>query len=111
VINVSSTNIAIIGAMVLVFLLTVLVPFPGGRMTNLNWTVRTRGALGRAVPAGQLLPDRQPAYVASWIYTFGVLPLAAPPVGARLGRRAGDRWSSLLARLGLIWRSWPWDVM
>jgi ubiquinol-cytochrome c reductase cytochrome b subunit len=28
------------------------------------------------VPADQLLPDRQPAYVASWIYVFGVLTLA-----------------------------------
>jgi ubiquinol-cytochrome c reductase cytochrome b subunit len=46
-------------------------------MTGDNWTVRTRGALRRAVPAGQLLPDRQPAYVASWIYVFGVLTLAA----------------------------------
>lgn len=46
-------------------------------MSSGNWTVRTRGALGRAVPADQLLPDRQPAYVASWIYVFGVLTLAA----------------------------------
>ena len=25
------------------------------------------------LPADQLLPDRQPAYMASWIYVFGVL--------------------------------------
>jgi quinol-cytochrome oxidoreductase complex cytochrome b subunit len=29
------------------------------------------------VPPGQLLPDRQPAYVASWIYVFGMLTSAA----------------------------------
>lgn len=29
------------------------------------------------VPAGQWLPDRQPAYVASWIYVFGVACLAS----------------------------------
>jgi ubiquinol-cytochrome c reductase cytochrome b subunit len=29
------------------------------------------------VPPGQALPDRQPAYVASWIYVFGVLTIAA----------------------------------
>jgi quinol-cytochrome oxidoreductase complex cytochrome b subunit len=29
------------------------------------------------LPPDQLLPDRQPAYVASWIYVFGALTLAA----------------------------------
>ena len=29
------------------------------------------------VPPGQALPDRQPVYVASWIYVFGVLTLAS----------------------------------
>lgn len=42
-----------------------------------SWTVRLRERLGRTVPAGQLLPDRQPAYVRSWIYVFGVACLAA----------------------------------
>jgi ubiquinol-cytochrome c reductase cytochrome b subunit len=42
-----------------------------------NWTTRTREAVTRIVPKGQALPDRQPAYVASWIYVFGVLTLAA----------------------------------
>ena len=42
-----------------------------------SWTVRTRTRLSRTVPPGQLLPDRQPAYMASWIYVFGVLTLAA----------------------------------
>jgi ubiquinol-cytochrome c reductase cytochrome b subunit len=42
-----------------------------------NWTTGLRGGLGRVVPPGQVLPDRQPAYVASWIYVFGVLTLAS----------------------------------
>src|ERR1700756_219756 len=35
-----------------------------------------RGAL-RLLPPDKLLPDRQPAYVASWVYVFGVASLAA----------------------------------
>jgi len=46
-------------------------PVPG------NWTVRLRTRVARTVPPGQWLPDRQPAYVSSWIYVFGVLTLAA----------------------------------
>jgi len=42
-----------------------------------SWTVRLRARLSRTVPPGQLLPDRQPAYVRSWIYVFGVATLAA----------------------------------
>src|SRR3954451_2966826 len=39
-------------------------------------TAGLRDRMSRTVPAEQLLPDRQPAYVASWIYVFGVLTLA-----------------------------------
>jgi len=42
-----------------------------------NWTNRLRGWFEGLVPQGQALPDRQPIYVASWIYVFGVLTLAA----------------------------------
>ena len=41
-----------------------------------SWTVRVRDRISGVVPPGQALPDRQPAYVASWIYVFGVLTLA-----------------------------------
>jgi len=41
-----------------------------------SWTVRLRTRVARTVPPGQALPDRQPAYVSSWIYVFGVLTLA-----------------------------------
>jgi quinol-cytochrome oxidoreductase complex cytochrome b subunit len=42
-----------------------------------SWTVRLRRRVTRTVPEGQWLPDRQPAYVRSWIYVFGVATLAA----------------------------------
>jgi ubiquinol-cytochrome c reductase cytochrome b subunit len=42
-----------------------------------SWTTAVRSRASRLVPPGQLLPDRQPAYVASWIYVFGMLTSAA----------------------------------
>src|SRR3954467_12420958 len=42
-----------------------------------SWTVALRNRIARTVPEGQWLPDRQPAYVRSWIYVFGVATLAA----------------------------------
>ena len=42
-----------------------------------NWTARLGRRIDRTVPPGQRLPDRQPAYVRSWIYVFGVATLAA----------------------------------
>jgi ubiquinol-cytochrome c reductase cytochrome b subunit len=50
-------------------------PSPAAEETN--WTVRLRTRLEHTVPPGQALPDRQPVYVSSWIYVFGVLTLAA----------------------------------
>jgi ubiquinol-cytochrome c reductase cytochrome b subunit len=40
-------------------------------------TERLRTRIEHTVPPGQALPDRQPAYVRSWIYVFGVITLAA----------------------------------
>ncbi|MGZ4437090.1 MAG: cytochrome b N-terminal domain-containing protein [Nocardioides sp.] len=48
-----------------------------GGPTSSSWTVRLRDRLSRTVPPGEVLPDRQPAYVSSWIYVFGVLTIAA----------------------------------
>ena len=45
--------------------------------TERMWTARVRGRAVAALPPEQLLPDKQPAYVASWIYVFGVATLAA----------------------------------
>jgi len=42
-----------------------------------SWTGRVRHAVFSAYPPEQLLPERQPAYVSSWIYVFGVLTLAS----------------------------------
>ena len=52
---------------------------PGGQPDDTAgmWTSRVRRGAVRALPPGKLLPDRQPAYVASWIYVFGVGSLAA----------------------------------
>jgi hypothetical protein len=40
------------------------------------WTARVRNKVLAVLPPGKLLPDRQPAYVASWVYVFGVASLA-----------------------------------
>jgi Cytochrome b(N-terminal)/b6/petB len=42
-----------------------------------GWTGAVRERAIRNFPPEELLPDRQPVYVASWIYVFGVLTLAA----------------------------------
>lgn len=42
-----------------------------------TWTRALRERIEHVVPPGQALPDRQPVYVASWIYVFGVATLAA----------------------------------
>src|SRR5664280_932917 len=49
---------------------------PPGEPTK-SWTVRVRERAVEALPPDKLLPDGQPTYVASWIYVFGVLSLAA----------------------------------
>jgi Cytochrome b(N-terminal)/b6/petB len=41
------------------------------------WTNRVRRRAVALLPPSKLLADRQPAYVASWIYVFGVAYLAA----------------------------------
>ena len=42
-----------------------------------SWTRRVRERAVGALPPDKLLPDKQPAYVTSSIYVFGVLSLAA----------------------------------
>ncbi|WP_456846917.1 cytochrome b N-terminal domain-containing protein [Cellulomonas sp. P5_C6] len=42
-----------------------------------SWIGRARNVLEHQLPYDKLLPETQPAYVASWIYVFGVLTLAA----------------------------------
>jgi len=50
---------------------------PEGTNERGNWTSALRSRIEGLVPPGQALPSRQPVYVASWIYVFGVLTLAA----------------------------------
>jgi len=40
-------------------------------------TAKLRNAALEALPPERMMPDRQPAYVASWIYVFGVITVAA----------------------------------
>ena len=60
------------------------------------WTTRVREAAVGALPPERLLPDEQPLYVASWIYVFGVLSIAALVVvvcsGVILGLKGPTWW-------------------
>jgi hypothetical protein len=104
--QVTVANLVLIAVMVVIFGAALLLPFPrgrrdepapayGGAMDDASqdgaaqgsdlaedstagmWTARLRRRALRALPPGKLLPDSQPAYVASWIYVFGVGSLAA----------------------------------
>jgi hypothetical protein len=103
--TVSVANLVLIAVMVVIFGVALLLPFSsahheaGGApaesssdsasfdMANLTpgdddagdamWTARIRRHALRLLPPGKLLPDHQPAYVASWVYVFGVATLAA----------------------------------
>ena len=101
--QVSLANFVLIVVMVAIFAAALLLPFPhsrdvpprpvSGGATTLTetpglldggdpsdrrmWTFRLRRLGLKFLPPGKLLPDRQPAYVASWIYVFGVATLAA----------------------------------
>ncbi|MBV9206210.1 MAG: cytochrome b N-terminal domain-containing protein [Actinobacteria bacterium] len=104
--------------MVVIFGAALLLPFPGRHRPNLPpeevtdpdqipgyqaaegdermWTARFRRWALRALPPRKLLPDRQPAYVASWVYVFGVATLAALAVvlasGAAIALGGPDWW-------------------
>ncbi|MGZ4275647.1 MAG: cytochrome b N-terminal domain-containing protein [Solirubrobacteraceae bacterium] len=69
-------------------------PRPPAKM----WTTRVRERAVAALPPDKLLPDRQPAYVSSWIYVFGVLTIAALVMivasGTILGLKGPAWWHS-----------------
>jgi hypothetical protein len=96
--TVSEANLVLIGVMVVIFGAALLVPFPGRHRPwqapradsqaakeglaevpgeELGWTGQLRRLGLKFLPPGKLLPDYQPAYVSSWVYTFGVATLAA----------------------------------
>jgi hypothetical protein len=94
VFTISVANLVLIAVMVAIFGAALLLPFPGGRGEDADvpdpapdagtapgdermWTARARRRALTSLPPHKLLPDRQPAYVASWVYVFGVGSLAA----------------------------------
>jgi ubiquinol-cytochrome c reductase cytochrome b subunit len=42
-----------------------------------QWTAKLRESMVKALPPERMMPDRQPAYLSSWIYIFGALTMAA----------------------------------
>lgn len=42
-----------------------------------NWTAAIRGMVEHRFPLENLLPDRQPFYVGSWVYVFGVVAITS----------------------------------
>jgi hypothetical protein len=105
--DISVANLVLIAVMVVIFGTALLLPFPRGvrqEPTALDgtgvdgtgvdgglaaasgpaddgtagmWSARVRRRALKSLPPGKLMPDTQPAYVASWIYVFGVGSLAA----------------------------------
>lgn len=71
---------------------------PGDPEDQAMWTARIRRRALRVLPPGKLLPDRQPAYVASWIYIFGVATIAALAVviasGTAIALGGPDWWKT-----------------
>src|SRR5579863_3171269 len=119
-ITISEANLVLIAVMVAIFGLALLLPFPGrGHAAGPEpaaepaaagpsgdapgddpdarmWTARVRRRALAVLPPGKLLPDRQPAYVSSWIYVFGVASLAALGIviasGSALALGGSDWW-------------------
>ena len=50
-------------------------PGPMGERSS-SWTGRARDLVAEKLPLDHLLPDRQPYYVGSWVYVFGVAAIA-----------------------------------
>ena len=99
--EISVANLVLIAVMVVIFGAALLLPFPGRHKAGpaetttdadltgaaavymgedadaKMWTARVRRWGMRTLPPNKLLPDRQPGYVASWVYVFGVATVAA----------------------------------
>src|SRR6185437_11011547 len=119
---ISVANLVLIAVMVVIFGAALLIPFPGRHKPEpaaetgepatdpvtaepaaqpadedaRMWTSRVRRRALAVLPPGKLLPDRQPAYVASWLYVFGVASVAALGVaiasGSALALGGPDWW-------------------
>jgi hypothetical protein len=104
--DISVANLIVIAVMVVIFGAALTIPFPHAGRNALPaapdspgsdadgpdpaaiasapesgdedmWTAKVRTMAARLLPPKKLLPDRQPVYVASWVYVFGVATLAA----------------------------------
>jgi hypothetical protein len=80
ILTISVANLVLIAVMVAIFGAALLLPFPGRSRHGEPAPEAPQATdpdepVGR--PPGQRLPDRQPAYVASWVYVFGAACLAA----------------------------------
>src|SRR5215467_3455899 len=98
-IEISLANLIVIAVMIVLFGTALLVRFPHKAGDDLPpadatadptiamaapevgdermWTARVRVGVMKLLAPKKLLPDRQPAYVSSWIYVFGVASLVA----------------------------------
>jgi ubiquinol-cytochrome c reductase cytochrome b subunit len=52
-------------------------PQPDGDAAEPGWTAAVRDRLSSRLTVEELLPTRQPSYVGSWVYVFGVVTIAA----------------------------------
>ena len=50
---------------------------PSGPAEEPGWTAAVRRRIGSRLPLDELLPTRQPYYVGSWVYVFGVVTIVA----------------------------------
>ncbi|MDQ6792114.1 MAG: cytochrome b N-terminal domain-containing protein [Candidatus Dormibacteraeota bacterium] len=46
-------------------------------VSSRSWTAAVRGSVARRLSLEKILPDRQPYYIGSWVYVFGVITIAA----------------------------------
>ena len=100
----SVANVVVIALMIAVFIVAIADPVPeaAGERPALSdgerqmWTTWVRERALGSLPPEKLLPDRQPSYVSSWIYVFGVAAIASLVVvvlsGMILGLKGPEWW-------------------